>query len=51
MEGCDFAKQLRLKALEMAYKCGKNGSHLGVYAKENIIYIGKEKCRRCFLHP
>ncbi len=24
-----FAKQLRLKALEMAYKSGKNGSHIG----------------------
>lgn len=29
MEVCSFAKQLRLSALEMAYKCGKNGSHLG----------------------
>ena len=29
MEGKQFAKQLRLKALEMAYKSGKNGSHVG----------------------
>lgn len=26
---CNFAKELRLSALEMAYKSGKNGSHLG----------------------
>ena len=25
----EFAKQLRLSALEMAHKCGKNGSHIG----------------------
>ena len=24
-----FAKELRLQAIDMAYKCGKNGSHLG----------------------
>lgn len=29
MEGQQFAKKLRLKALEMAYKSGKNGSHVG----------------------
>lgn len=29
MEGKQFAKHLRLKALEMAYKSGKNGSHVG----------------------
>lgn len=29
MGECNFAKQLRLKALEMACRCGKNGSHLG----------------------
>ncbi len=29
MEVKQFAKQLRLKALEMAYKSGKNGSHVG----------------------
>lgn len=29
MEVCSFAKQLRLSALEMAHKSGKNGSHLG----------------------
>lgn len=29
MDRKQFAKQLRLKALEMAYKSGKNGSHVG----------------------
>lgn len=29
MDGKQFSKQLRLKALEMAYKSGKNGSHIG----------------------
>ncbi len=29
MEGKGLAKRLRLKALEMAYKSGKNGSHIG----------------------
>ena len=29
MDGRLFARQLRLKALEIAYKSGKNGSHIG----------------------
>lgn len=29
MEECSLSKKLRLKALEVAHKSGKNGSHLG----------------------